>query len=88
MGGTCIGSWLKVFSIAPDRFWVTFVGQTIVALSQTYVLSIPVPMAATWFSAKEVSTACSLGLLGAPVRKFFVHNTKLINLPSWYNRLI
>jgi MFS transporter, FLVCR family, feline leukemia virus subgroup C receptor-related protein len=70
MGGTCIGGWLKVLSVDRDLFWVTFVGQTIVALSQTYVLHIPVPLAATWFPAKEVSTACSLGVLGPQVDLF------------------
>ncbi|XP_053963221.1 feline leukemia virus subgroup C receptor-related protein 2 isoform X3 [Anastrepha ludens] len=32
--GTCMGSWIKVFSVQPDLFYVTFIGQTIVALSQ------------------------------------------------------
>ncbi|XP_059477083.1 uncharacterized MFS-type transporter C09D4.1-like isoform X2 [Neocloeon triangulifer] len=67
MGGTLLGTWIKVFSVHPDLFWVTFLGQTIVALSQTYVLSIPVPLAATWFGPNEVSTACSIGLLGAQI---------------------
>jgi MFS transporter, FLVCR family, feline leukemia virus subgroup C receptor-related protein len=84
MGGTLIGSWIKVFSVHPDLFWVTFLGQTIVALSQTYVLSIPVPLAAAWFGPKEVSTACSIGLLGPQVRKKFetqfLHSMKCIIL--------
>jgi MFS transporter, FLVCR family, feline leukemia virus subgroup C receptor-related protein len=77
MGGTLIGAWIKVFSVHPDLFWVTFLGQTIVALSQTYALSIPVPLAAAWFGSKEVSTACSLGLLGPQVYKqYFWHFTR------------
>ncbi|XP_067633056.1 uncharacterized MFS-type transporter C09D4.1 isoform X2 [Eurosta solidaginis] len=32
--GTCIGSWIKVFSVQPDLFYITFIGQTLVALSQ------------------------------------------------------
>jgi len=76
MGGTLLGTWLKVFSVAPDRFWVTFLGQTIVALSQTYVLSISVPLAATWFGPKEVSTACSIGLLGPQVLKLSLSQEK------------
>lgn len=32
--GTCVGSWVKVFSVQPDLFYVTFIGQTIVALAQ------------------------------------------------------
>ncbi|XP_059477086.1 uncharacterized MFS-type transporter C09D4.1-like [Neocloeon triangulifer] len=64
MGGTCLGSWVKVLSVAPDRFWVTFLGQTIVALSQMYVFSIATPLAATWFGPSQVSTACSIGVTG------------------------
>ncbi|XP_065350394.1 heme transporter FLVCR1-like isoform X2 [Cloeon dipterum] len=67
MGGTCVGTWIKVFSVRPDLFWVTMLGQTIVALCQMYVLSIPVPLAATWFGPNEVSTACSIGLLGPQI---------------------
>ena len=32
--GTCIGAWIKVFSVSPDAFFVGFFGQSIVALSQ------------------------------------------------------
>lgn len=32
--GTCIGAWVKVFSVSPDLFMVSFAGQSIVALSQ------------------------------------------------------
>ncbi|XP_077265379.1 choline/ethanolamine transporter flvcr2a isoform X1 [Temnothorax americanus] len=62
--GTAIGSWIKVFSIAPDRFWVTFVGQTVVAISQTCILSIPARLAAVWFGDNEVSRACGIGVFG------------------------
>lgn len=32
--GTCLGAWIKVFSVHPDLFYVSFIGQTIVAASQ------------------------------------------------------
>lgn len=32
--GTCIGAWIKVFSVGPDLFYVGFIGQTVVATSQ------------------------------------------------------
>lgn len=32
--GTCIGAWVKVFSVGPDLFYVGFIGQSIVATSQ------------------------------------------------------
>ncbi|KAK7576443.1 hypothetical protein V9T40_012729 [Parthenolecanium corni] len=62
--GTCIGAWVKVFSVAPDKFYVTFIGQTIVAISQTFVLSLPARVAAVWFGQNEVSSACSIGVFG------------------------
>ncbi|KAK9888911.1 hypothetical protein WA026_001132 [Henosepilachna vigintioctopunctata] len=64
IAGTCIGSWVKVVSVAPDRFWVGFLGQSIVALSQVFVLSVPARLAAVWFGASQVSSACSIGVFG------------------------
>ncbi|KAH8040666.1 hypothetical protein HPB51_011981 [Rhipicephalus microplus] len=62
--GTCAGSWIKVLSVERDRFVVCLVGQTVVAVSQIFILSIPPRLAAVWFSAQEVSRACSLGVFG------------------------
>lgn len=70
--GTCVGAWIKVFSIAPDRFLITFIGQTVVAVAQTFILSLPARLAAVWFGQNEVSSACSIGVLGNQVRKYFV----------------
>ncbi|XP_021935727.1 uncharacterized MFS-type transporter C09D4.1-like isoform X2 [Zootermopsis nevadensis] len=62
--GTALGSWIKAVSVAPDRFWVTFTGQTFVAISQVFLLSIPPRLAAVWFGSNQVSTACSIGVFG------------------------
>ncbi|CAK9808379.1 Uncharacterized MFS-type transporter C09D4.1 [Anthophora plagiata] len=62
--GTAVGSWIKVFSVNPCRFWVTLVGQTVVAVSQTFVLSVPARLAAVWFGPDQVSSACSIGVFG------------------------
>ncbi|XP_017790726.1 PREDICTED: uncharacterized MFS-type transporter C09D4.1-like isoform X2 [Habropoda laboriosa] len=62
--GTALGSWIKVFSVDPSRFWVTLVGQTMVAVSQTFVLSVPARLAAVWFGPDQVSSACSIGVFG------------------------
>lgn len=67
--GTAVGSWIKVFSVAPDRFWVTFLGHTIVALSQTFILSVPSRLAAVWFGPDQVSSACSIGVFGNQVSR-------------------
>lgn len=64
ISGTCLGSWIKVASVAPDRFYVGFLGQSIVALSQVFVLSVPARLAAVWFGAAQVSSACSIGVFG------------------------
>lgn len=43
------------------------VGQTIVACSQIFILSIPPRLAAVWFSSEEVSRACAIGVFGNQV---------------------
>ncbi|XP_023346145.1 uncharacterized MFS-type transporter C09D4.1 [Eurytemora carolleeae] len=62
--GTCAGSWIKVFSTGPDQFFITFIGQTVVAVSQIFVLGIPAELAATWFPAHQVSSATAIGVFG------------------------
>lgn len=32
--GTCLGTWIKVFSVDPNLFYVSFIGQSVVAASQ------------------------------------------------------
>lgn len=64
---TCIGSWIKVCSVAPDRFMVAMLGQIIVALCQIPVSSLPSMLAAHWFGSKEVATATALGCFGCPL---------------------
>lgn len=32
--GTCLGAWIKVFSVDPSLFYVSFIGQSVVATSQ------------------------------------------------------
>jgi FLVCR family feline leukemia virus subgroup C receptor-related protein len=65
--GTCLGAWIKCLSISPDRFWLTMIGQTVVASSQLFILNIPPRLAAVWFGAKEVSSATSFGVFGNQV---------------------
>ncbi|XP_015514784.1 uncharacterized MFS-type transporter C09D4.1-like [Neodiprion pinetum] len=61
---TALGSWIKVFSIPRDRFYVTFIGQSLVASTQVIVLNVPGRLAANWFGSSQVSTATSMGLFG------------------------
>jgi FLVCR family feline leukemia virus subgroup C receptor-related protein len=62
--GTCAGSWIKVASTGADGFNITFIGQTVVAVSQIFVLGIPAQLAATWFPAHQVSSATAIGVFG------------------------
>ncbi|XP_076222861.1 choline/ethanolamine transporter FLVCR2 isoform X3 [Nomia melanderi] len=63
-GICCLGSWIKVLSVSPDRFYVTFIGHSLVATTQTVVQVLPGRIAAQWFDANEVSTATSLIIFG------------------------
>ena len=65
--GTALGSWIKAVSVAPDRFWVTFTGQTFVAICQVFLLSTPPRLASVWFGSDQVSTACAIGVFGNQV---------------------
>lgn len=62
--GTAAGAWIKVLSVAPDRFYVALIGQTMAAISQVFILSVPPNIAATWFGSNQVSSACSIGVFG------------------------
>lgn len=42
-------------------------GQTVVACSQVFVLSVPARLAAVWFGPDQVSSACSIGVFGNQV---------------------
>ncbi|KAI9556829.1 hypothetical protein GHT06_016621 [Daphnia sinensis] len=58
------GSWIKVLGAAPDLFYVALIGQTVTAMSQVFILGVPPNVAAVWFGAEQVSSACSIGVFG------------------------
>jgi FLVCR family feline leukemia virus subgroup C receptor-related protein len=62
-----IGSWIKVFSASPNLFAVAFFGQTVVAVSQIFILGIPPLLAAVWFGPNQVSSATAIGVFGNQV---------------------
>ncbi|KAF7670233.1 hypothetical protein LDENG_00043320 [Lucifuga dentata] len=64
----CAGTWVKVASVTPRLFGVTFFGQFLSAMSQVFILGMPSPLASVWFGTDEVSTACSIGVFGNQVR--------------------
>lgn len=63
----CIGASIKISTAQPGMFAVAFVGQFICAVASVFVLGIPPRLASLWFGEKEVSTACSIGVLGTQV---------------------
>ncbi|KAJ8979451.1 hypothetical protein NQ317_006765 [Molorchus minor] len=63
-GTTALGAGIKVFSIGQGLFYVVLIGQTVAAVSQIFILSLPPKIAVTWFKANEVSKVCSLGIFG------------------------
>ncbi|KAJ8290457.1 hypothetical protein GJAV_G00013100 [Gymnothorax javanicus] len=60
----CIGAWIKTGTASPDLFAVTFFGQFICSVATVFILGIPSRLASLWFGQQEVSTACSIGVLG------------------------
>lgn len=62
--GTTLGSLLKCFSCQQDRFYLLMCGQTIVAICQLFVLSVPPRLASIWFPDHQVSLANACGVFG------------------------
>lgn len=63
----CIGAWIKTGTADPDMFAMTFFGQFVCSVATVYILGIPSKLASLWFGQQEVSTACSIGVLGNQV---------------------
>lgn len=62
--GTTLGSFVKCFSCHQDRFYLLMIGQTVVAISQLFVLSVPPRLASIWFPDDQVSLATACGVFG------------------------
>ncbi|XP_069552753.1 choline/ethanolamine transporter flvcr2b isoform X3 [Brachyistius frenatus] len=60
----CAGTWIKVASVKPNLFAVTFLGQFSCSCAQVFILGMPSRIASVWFGSEEVSTACSIGVFG------------------------
>lgn len=63
---TCGGAWIKMFAVR-SHFWVAFLGQSVVASANAFVLAVPARLAAIWFGPAQVSFACSIGVFGNQV---------------------
>ncbi|XP_017266802.1 feline leukemia virus subgroup C receptor-related protein 2 isoform X1 [Kryptolebias marmoratus] len=60
----CVGAWIKTGTADPSMFAMTFVGQFVCSIATVCTLGIPSRLASLWFGQQEVSTACSIGVLG------------------------
>ncbi|XP_040081992.1 feline leukemia virus subgroup C receptor-related protein 2-like [Oryx dammah] len=60
----CLGAWVKLGSLQPHLFPVTVLGQVICSVAQVFILGMPSRIASVWFRDDEVSTACSIAVLG------------------------
>mmetsp|Transcript_3494 Transcript_3494/g.4814 ORF Transcript_3494/g.4814 Transcript_3494/m.4814 type:complete len:444 (+) Transcript_3494:1752-3083(+) len=60
-----LGAWIRVAGYQPNElgFAINFVGQSIAALAQTFILGVPPKVAANWFGEHERATATSIGAL-------------------------
>uniref|UniRef100_A0A8C6WL30 Choline/ethanolamine transporter FLVCR1 n=1 Tax=Neogobius melanostomus TaxID=47308 RepID=A0A8C6WL30_9GOBI len=63
----CIGAWIKTGTADPQMFPMTFFGQFVCSVATVFLLGIPSRLASIWFGQQEVSTACSIGVLGNEV---------------------
>ncbi|XP_068609662.1 heme transporter FLVCR2 [Brachionichthys hirsutus] len=60
----CIGAWIKTGSASPNMFAVTFFGQFVCASASAFTMGMSSRLASLWFGEREVSSACSIGVLG------------------------
>ena len=47
---------MQVLATSPSQWWLLFSGQTVVAVSQIFILGIPAQLAATWFPSDQASS--------------------------------
>ncbi|XP_065215553.1 uncharacterized MFS-type transporter C09D4.1-like isoform X2 [Planococcus citri] len=62
--GVTIGTWIKVFSVHRDRFFLVLIGQSFQAVFQILTFGLCARFTAIWFGANEISIAGALGLFG------------------------
>lgn len=61
---SAIGSCIKLFSVAPDRFSLVLIGQTFQAFATAFTAILPTRLASVWFEYDEQSSASSAAMLG------------------------
>ncbi|XDA78692.1 hypothetical protein R6Z07F_008781 [Ovis aries] len=80
-----LGAWVKLGSLQPHLFPVTMLGQVVCSVAQVFILGMPSPIASVWFRDDEVSTACSIAVLGNQLGNAFGFLVPAVSVPSIYN---
>lgn len=75
--GTCVGAWMKVVAVHPNRFWLVLLSQCTVAMFQVLVLPVPPKLAAVWFGPNEIALACTIAAVALQVREFLTAERKI-----------
>ncbi|CAG8489734.1 3660_t:CDS:2 [Paraglomus occultum] len=50
-------------SFHPSGFWILFIGQTIDAAAQVFILGVPPKLVSVWFSMGQQNLAISVGIM-------------------------
>jgi len=81
------GSVIKLFSVHPDNFYISFIGQTVAACAQSFILEIPAKIASLWFESSKVSTATSIGVFGNQLGVAFGFLIPPLMVPSYSSNI-
>lgn len=65
--GTSAAAWINVLAADSSRYYVVMIAQTLSAISQVFIMSVPANLASVWFGQDQVSSACSIGVFGSQV---------------------
>eukprot|EP01102_Stenamoeba_stenopodia_P022343 TRINITY_DN9270_c0_g1_i1.p1 TRINITY_DN9270_c0_g1~~TRINITY_DN9270_c0_g1_i1.p1 ORF type:complete len:481 (-),score=85.98 TRINITY_DN9270_c0_g1_i1:115-1557(-) len=64
---TAMGAVIRAGAVTGDTFWVLFVGQTLCAIAQPFILNAPAKLAANWFPDGERTIATTLCVVANPI---------------------
>lgn len=64
---TAMGGVIRAGAITGDTFWVLFIGQTLCAIAQPFILNAPAKLAANWFPDGERTIATTLCVVANPI---------------------
>lgn len=63
----CVGTWIKLFAVGPDRFMLLMIGQVLESISYAICYGMLALIPAYWFGTKEISFAGNLPVMGIQV---------------------